>query len=98
MLYGIILALHIAAACITMAIIAGAAYALFTSKHAWYKPVALSLAAIAALQVMSGIVMIGLNPELSALKVGLHLAIYLSVCLLVEGALYLKARTVAWTY
>ncbi len=97
MIYGAVLALHIVAACVTFAVIAGVGIALLKQMHRFYKPLGLSLALVALVQIASGVMMIVLNPELSVLKVGLHLLVYLGVCVMVEGALYLKARSVAWT-
>lgn len=96
MLYGVVLALHIFAACTTIAIIGGALYTMVKKFERLYRPIGISLAIVALFQIFTGIAMIILSPELSALKVGLHLLAYLGVCLFVEGLLFAKARSYAW--
>ncbi len=97
MFYGVVLFLHIFVACATIAVIARAAHAMVTNNVGVYKRIAAHLAAVATLQVGSGVLLIALSPALSVTKVGMHLAVYLSICLAVEGMLYLKAKRTAWT-
>jgi len=97
MTYAFVLAAHIFAACATVAIIGGALFALVKHKAHLYKRIGVALAAIALIQTISGALLVALAPELSALKVGLHLLAYLGVCLFVEGLLVVGARSKQWT-
>lgn len=96
MLYSATLGGHIFVALLTIAIIAVALWAMVTNRAQLYKRIGVFLAVVAAMQVASGFMLIALSPELSVIKVGFHLALYLAVCLLVEAALILKARKAVW--
>lgn len=91
------LGVHIGVALLTMAIIAVALWAMVANRAHVYKRVGVFLAVVAAIQVASGFMLVALAPELSVMKVGFHLALYLAVCLLVEAALFVKAHKPAWT-
>ncbi len=97
MLYVLTLGAHIFVALLTMATIAAALWAMVKNHSHIYKRIGVFLAMVAAVQVASGFILIALSPELSVMKVGFHLALYLAACFLVEAALVVKARKPAWT-
>ncbi len=97
MLYSVVLATHIFAACVTVVVVGGSLYSIVRRAADFYKPLGLALAAIAFIETVSGGLLTALNPELSVLKVGLHLLAYLGVCLVVEGLLFVRVRSQAWT-
>ncbi len=86
--------MHILIACATFAFIGAAAYALFNEKFSWFKNLSTLIGACALLETISGFALAVFSPDLSVLRVGLHLFFYLTLCLIVEAALVFNSRRV----
>lgn len=90
MLHAVILGSHIIAACITGVIIFYALYIAARGTATLYRNAALSLGFVAAFEVLSGTVLALISPELSAASLGLHIALYIGVCIIVESILFMR--------
>jgi hypothetical protein len=97
MLFATILLLHIAAAIVTGMVSLGALYIAVSSKFEWYRSTALFLAGIAAFEVVTGTILIGLTPNISSAYLQGHIALYLSYCLTVEVLLYIWKASRSFT-
>ncbi len=94
MIYIATLVLHIVVACATIGVLVAAAAALVRQKHGWYMRLGTALAALAALECATGVALVALSPDISIVKTGVHLALYLGACLLAEAALAAKMQRV----
>ena len=89
--------LHIAAALVTVGLVGYAIVCMMRSKSSAYRTVAFAIVVAAIFEVSTGVILIGLSPELSVTKVGAHIGFYLGACLITEVALFVRARVPAWT-
>ncbi len=94
MLYTATLVLHIITACVSIAAIVYTVYELVRANESLYKRLAVAIAALASIQVVSGFMLAVLSPTLSVATVGQHLLAYLGVCLIAEAALVLRMQKV----
>jgi hypothetical protein len=70
-------------------------YAVWRAQTAVYKRLALGLAFVAALEVLSGTALALLSTKLSASELGVHIALYLGACLAAELLLFTKMKDVS---
>ena len=94
MIYGVVLAIHIVVACITLCAIVYSSYALYREKFSWFKPLAVVIGLCAAMETLSGFALAVVSPTATVSGVALRLVSYLSLCLIAEAALLLNARRV----
>jgi hypothetical protein len=94
MIYTAVLLFHIAVACATVVALTYTAFALVRVKTNWYAKLGHFIAAMAIVECITGVALAFLSPEVSVLRVGGHLALYLGACMLAEAALAFKARRV----
>jgi hypothetical protein len=94
MTYGIVLAIHIIVACATVVAVVYSAFALVRSKANHYKPLMLTIAALAIVETISGFSLAVLSPTVTVSYVASHLLVYLGVCLIVEAAFVWKKKAV----
>jgi uncharacterized membrane protein len=92
MLYASVLIGHISTAILTGLVIFYILYAVVKAKTTHYSFLAILLAAIAAVEVVSGTLLIYVSPTATPLSVALHMTAYLSVCAGVEVLLYVASR------
>ena len=98
MLYPLVLLLHIGAACITIGLAAYALYVLWQGKSTSYRACALGLGLVAAFQVFTGTMLAVLSPELSAVYLSTHIAVYVGACLIVETFLFVRMQRVTLVF
>ena len=94
MLYSAVLLLHITVACTTIVTVLLVPYALLYRKEHWYKKISVLVAVLMILETVSGFFLAVLSPDVSVTSVGVHLMLYLGVCLIAEVALVLRMRKV----
>ncbi len=92
MIYPAILALHIGTALVTGAVILYILFAVVQHFSHQYRFLAVTLALIALVQVISGALLAYVSPTVTALSLSLHMTAYLSVCAGVEALLYVSSR------
>ncbi|HYF13087.1 MAG TPA: hypothetical protein VD928_02210 [Candidatus Paceibacterota bacterium] len=98
MFYALILASHISVAVITGIVILFALYAIARGKSHVYRNTALTLALVAALQVISGTLLALLSPDVTAASLSAHIAVYLGVCVIVEALLFIRMRNISLNF
>lgn len=92
MWYAGVLTLHIVIACATIVVLVYAAYAIKKEKAAWYLRLGRAIAAFAIIETVTGVALAFLSPDISRLNIGVHLALYLGLCIIAEAVLAVKQK------
>lgn len=95
MLYTTTLALHLALTITTGLIGLAGVYALVRGSVGLCKRVAIFLAIVVVLEVFSGTVLAIISPNVEAVTLGSHIALYIGVCAALEAALVVRMKRVA---
>ena len=92
MWYAGVLILHIIIACATIVVLVYTAYSVKKDKAAWYGRLGHAIAMFAAVETVSGVALAFLSPDISRLNIGVHLAVYLGLCIVCEAVLAVKQK------
>lgn len=95
MTYLTVLALHLALVVTTGLVGLVAVFAALRGSVRLCKRVAVFLAVIATLEVITGVLLAIISPTVEAASLGSHIALYLGVCVALEVALYVRIKRFA---
>lgn len=97
-MYEALLTTHLAGAGLT-ALVAAAAGAAMWGAHAHaYRPYAIALGAIAGFEILTGVLLALLSPEITALSLCRNVALYLGAVFAVEALLFMCIQQNAGVY
>ncbi len=97
-MYDVILTIHLAGAGVTAFIAAGAGAALWHRSATAYRPHAIVLGAIAGFEILTGIVLAIVSPEITALSLCTNIALYLGAIFALEALIFARLRESATAF
>ena len=95
MVYGIVLAVHIAGACVTALIGAYAVAMLWQREEGKYSLCASVLGFVAGFEVVTGTLLSVLSLQVTALSLCANMVVYLSIVLFLEAALFVRMKKIS---
>ena len=95
MIYTLFLWLHLACAFLTVGMSGASLAVLLAKKEEKYAFFARVIGSLAAIEIVSGLVMSLASPSVTALSLCANIGMYLSAVVILEGALYLRMKKVS---
>ncbi|MBI5470550.1 hypothetical protein HY968_04520 [Candidatus Kaiserbacteria bacterium] len=97
-MYELLLAIHIAGACITGLAASYAGIAMWQRQENTYRPLALILGVLAGFEILTGTALSVVSSQITAISLCGNIAIYLSVVFAVEALLYTRMKKISLTF
>jgi hypothetical protein len=91
-MYEALLTTHLVGAGVTAVVAAAASVRMWVGHTNTYRPHAIALGAIAGFEVLTGVLLALLSPEITALSLCANVALYLSAVFAIEGLLFIRIK------